>query len=62
MQLVSLVTFFFGWMKELNFQLNMKSSLSIFAQKYIHKCKATYFILLNKYLRIYKDSIGAKIL
>ena len=37
----------------------MKSSLSIFAQKYIRKYKDTYFILQNKYLR---NSIGAKIL
>ena len=26
------------------------------------KCKDTYFILQNKYLRIYQDSFGAKIL
>ena len=39
-----------------------QSSLSIFAQKYLHKCEDTYFILQNKYLCIYKDSFGAKIL
>ena len=31
---------------------------SIFAQKYLHKCKDTYFILQNKYVRIYEDSFG----
>ena len=37
----------------------------IFAQKYLRKCKDTYFILQNKYIRIYEDSFGgfgAKIL
>ena len=34
----------------------------IFAQMCLPKCKDTYFILLNKYLRIYEDSFGAKIL
>ena len=29
---------------------------------YLRKCKDTYFILQNKYLRIYEDSFGAKIL
>ena len=29
-----------------------QSSLNIFAQKYRRKCKDTYFILQNKYLRI----------
>ena len=38
------------------------SSLSIFAQKYLPKCKDTYFILQNKCPRIYKDSLGSKIL
>ena len=38
------------------------SSLSIFAQKYLRKCKDTYFILQNKYLHIYEDTFGAKIL
>ena len=33
---------------------------SIFAQKYLHKCKDTYFILQNKYIRIYEDNFGAK--
>ena len=32
------------------------SSISIFAQKYLPKCKGTYFP------RIYKDSFGSKIL
>ena len=40
----------------------MQSSLSVFAQKYLHKCKDTYFILQNKNLCIYEDSFGAKIL
>ena len=40
----------------------MQSSLSIFAQKYLCKCKDTYLILQSKYLHIYKDSFGAKIL
>ena len=35
--------------------------LSIFAQKYICKCKDTYYILQNKYLSIYEDSFGTKI-
>ena len=39
-----------------------QSSLSIFAQKYLHKCEDTNFILQNKYLDVYKDSFGAKIL
>ena len=29
---------------------------------YLHKCEDTYFILQNKYLRIYEDSFRAKIL
>ena len=39
-----------------------QSSLSIFAQKYFRNCKYTYLILQNKYLRIYEDSFGVKIL
>ena len=39
-----------------------KSSLSSFAQKYLRKWEETYFILQNKYLRIYKDRFGVKIL
>ena len=39
-----------------------QSSLSIFAQKYLPKCKDTYFILQNKYLHIYEDNFGSKIL
>ena len=39
-----------------------QSSPSIFTQKYLRKCKDTYFILQNKYLSIYEDSFGAKIL
>ena len=42
--------------------LSTQSSLSIFAQKYLRKCEDTYFILQNKYLWIYKDSFGARIL
>ena len=40
---------------------SVQSSLSIFAQKYLCKCKDTYFILQNKYLCIHEDSFGAKI-
>ena len=39
-----------------------QSSLSIFTQKYLRKCEDTYFILQNKYLPIYEDSFGVKIL
>ena len=39
-----------------------KSSLSCFAQKYHRKWEETYFILQNKYLCIYKDRFGVKIL
>ena len=39
-----------------------QSSLNIFAQKYLHKCKDTYFILQNRYLSIFQDSFGAKLL
>ena len=39
-----------------------QSSLSILAQKYFRKCEDTYFIFQNKYLCIYEDSFGAKIL
>ena len=42
-----------------------QSSLRIFAQKYLHKLKDTYFIdfiLQNKYHCINEDSFGAKIL
>ena len=39
-----------------------QSSLSIFAQKYLRKCKDIYIILQNKYLCIYEDNLGAKIL
>ena len=31
-----------------------QSSLSIFAQKYVRKCKDIHFILQNKYHSIYK--------
>ena len=30
--------------------------------KYLRKCEDTYFILQKKYLRIYKDTFGTKIL
>ena len=33
-----------------------QSSPKFFAQKYLCKCKDTYFILKNKYLRIYEDT------
>ena len=39
-----------------------QSSLSIYAEMYLRKCKYTCFILQNKYLCIYEDSFGAKIL
>ena len=39
-----------------------QSSLSIFTQNYLRKCKDIYFMLQNKYLFIYEDSFGAKIL
>ena len=39
-----------------------QSSLSIYAEMYLRKCKYTYFILQNKYLCIYEDSFGVKIL
>ena len=42
--------------------VSVQSSLSIFAQKYLHKCEDTFFILQNKYLCIYEDSFGVKIL
>ena len=38
---------------------SVQSSLSIFAQKYLCKYKDTYFILLNTYFHIYKDSFCA---
>ena len=53
------------WAKNLLKSANassVQSYLSIFAQKYLRKFKDTYFILQNKYLPIYKDSLGAKIL
>ena len=41
----------------------VKSSLSIFAQKYLCKFEdTTYFILQNKYLHICEDSFGGKML
>ena len=45
-----------------NYYLQSQSSLSIFAKNYLCKCEDTYFILQNKYLHIYEDSFGAKIL
>ena len=41
---------------------SVQSFLSIFTQKYLRKCEDSYFILQNKYLHIYDDSLGAKIL
>ena len=41
----------------------VRNHLCIFAEKYLRRCEDTYFITLqNKYLCIYKDSFGAKIL
>ena len=34
----------------------------IFTQKYLRKCEDTYFILRNKYLHMYEDSFGVKML
>ena len=34
-----------------------QSSLSIFTQKYLCKCRDIYLMLQNKYLCIYKDSL-----
>ena len=42
--------------------ISAQSSQSIFAQEYLRECEDTYFILQNKYLHIYKQSFGAKIL
>ena len=39
------------------FDLIAQSSLIIFTQKYLHQCKDTYFILQNKYLGIYEDTL-----
>ena len=47
--------------KRENNTLSVQSSLSSFAQNYLHKCKDTYFILQNKYLCIYEFSFAAKI-
>ena len=47
----------------INVKCRAQSSLSIFAQNYMHKCEDTYYILQNKPLVcIYEDSFGAKIL
>ena len=46
----------------INPSLSAQSSLSIFDQKYHHKCEDTYYIVQNKYLRIYEVSFGPKIL
>ena len=40
----------------------MQLSPSAFAQKYLCIWEDTYFFLQNKYLRIYEDSFGVKIL
>ena len=39
-------------------QLHMIQSFKV--GTYLRKCKDTYSILQNKYLRIYKDMFGAK--
>ena len=36
--------------------------VSIFTQKYLHKCKYTYSMLQNKYLCIYKVNFEVKYL
>ena len=48
--------------KRENNTLSVQSSLSSFAQNYLHKCKDTYFILQKKYIHIYEDSFRAKML
>ena len=48
--------------KQKQFIVSAQSSLSNFTQKYLHKCKDTYFILQNMYLCIYDNSFGAKTL
>ena len=56
-------TCYFGTMNaENSFIIGAQSSLSIIAQKYLRECEDTYFILQNKYLCIYEDSFGVKIL
>ena len=42
--------------------MRKKIGLNGALQNYLHKCEDTYFILQNKYLHIYEDSFGAKIL
>ena len=39
-----------------------QSFLSIFTQKCLRKCKETYLILQKRFLRIYEDIFGAKIM
>ena len=50
------------YQNELKIPKKIQSFLIIFAQRYLCKCKNTYIILQNKYLCIYEDSFGAKIL
>ena len=50
------------YQNELKIPKKIQSFLIIFAQRYLCKCKKTYIILQNKYLCIYEDSFGAKIL
>ena len=42
--------------------MRKKIGLNGVLQDYLHKCEDNYFILQNKYLRIYEDSFGVKIL
>ena len=51
---------YFNFLQSSFFNFSAQTSRSIFAQKYLCKCKATYLILQNKYL--YEDWFGAKIL
>ena len=38
-----------------------QSSISFFTQKYLRESEDNNFILQNKYIRIYDDSFGAKV-
>ena len=54
---------YWGNLEKEMYVLGAQFSLTIFAQKYLRKCKDTYFIWRNKkYLHIYEDSFGAKII
>ena len=47
---------------EINDVYSVQSSLSIFAQKYLHKREDTYFILQNNFIPIYKNSLEQRYL